>query len=108
MSYAIVQLLGKQFKVEEGKTFITDRVTDKEVGESFTVTDVLLVADETGKTKAKVGTPTVKGAEVTLKVIENGRAKKIRVLKYKSKSKYRKVIGHKQHQSTLEVVKIKA
>jgi len=105
MSYAIIQLVGKQFKVEEGKTFITDRITDKEVGDTFKVTDVLLTADEKS---SKVGAPLVKGAEVTLKIIENGRAKKIRVLKYKSKSKYRKVIGHKQHQSTLEVVKIKA
>ncbi len=108
MSYAVVQLLGKQFKVEEGKTFTTDRVTDKNEGDTFTVSDVLLVADETNKTKAKVGTPTVKGAKVTLKVVKHGRGKKIRVLKYKSKSKYRKVIGHKQHQSTLEVIKIKA
>ena len=105
MSYAIIQIVGKQFKVEEGKTITTDRITDKEVGDNFKITDVLLVADEKSST---VGTPTVKGAEVTLKVVENGRAKKIRVLKYKSKSKYRRVIGHKQHQSTLEVVKIKA
>lgn len=105
MSYAIIQLVGKQFRVEEGKTFTTDRITDKEIGDSFKVTDVLLVADEKSST---VGTPIVKGAEVTLKLVENGRGEKIRVVKYKSKSKYRKVTGHKQHQSTLEVVKIKA
>lgn len=105
MSYAIIQLVGKQFKVEKGKTFVTDRITDKNVGDTFKVTDVLLVADEKS---SKVGTPTVKGAEVTLKVVEEGKGKKIRVTKYKSKSKYRRVIGHKQHQSTLEVVSIKA
>jgi len=105
MSYAIIQIVGKQFKVEEGKTFTTDRITDKEVGETFKVTDVLLIADE--KT-SQVGTPTIKGAEVTLKVTENGRGDKIRVMKYKSKSRYRKVMGHKQFLSTLEVVKIKA
>ncbi|MBU0974698.1 50S ribosomal protein L21 [Patescibacteria group bacterium] len=105
MSYAIIQLVGKQFRVEEGKTFITDRITDKEIGDLLKVTDVLLVADEKSST---IGTPIVKGAEVTLKLIENGRGKKIRVVKYKSKSRYRKITGHKQHQSTLEVVKIKA
>lgn len=105
MSYAIIQLVGKQFKVEEGKTFVTDKITDKEIGDTIKVTDVLLVADEKS---SQVGTPTVKGAEVTLKLVDSGKGKKIRVLKYKSKSKYRKVIGHRQHQSTLEVIKIKA
>ncbi|MCB9812793.1 MAG: 50S ribosomal protein L21 [Pseudomonadales bacterium] len=105
MSYAIIQIVGKQFKVEEGKTIVTDKIVDKEIGDTVKVTDVLLVADENSST---VGTPTIKNAEVILKVVDNGKGKKIRVLKYKSKSKYRKVIGHRQHQSTLEVVKIKA
>jgi len=105
MSYAIIQIVGKQFKVEEGETIVTDRILKKEVGDTFKITDVLLVAD--GKS-SKVGTPLVKDAEVTLKILENGKGEKIRVAKYKSKSKYRKVIGHRQYQSTLEVIKIKA
>jgi large subunit ribosomal protein L21 len=105
MSYAVIQLLGKQFKVSEGEYFTTDRVTDKEVGDTFKISDVLLISDDKG---SKIGDPLVKNAEVTLEVLDHGRAKKITVLKYKSKSKYRKKIGHKQSQSTLKVVKIKA
>lgn len=105
MSYAIIQIQGKQFKVTEGQVFTTDRITDSEVGSKITVSDVLLVADE--KT-TKVGTPTVKDASVTLEVVEHKKGKKINVLKYKSKSKYRKQYGHRQHQSALKVVKIKA
>lgn len=105
MSYAVIQLVGKQFKVSEGQKFDTDRLTDKQEGDVFKITDVLLVAD---KKTSKVGTPLVKGAEVTVKVLEHNRDKKIIVLKYKSKSKYRKRIGHKQHKTVLEVVKIKA
>ena len=105
MSYAVIQIVGKQFKVSEGDVITTDRIVDKEVGETIEVTDVLLVADEKSST---VGTPTVKGAQVTLEVVEHNKGKKIQVLKYKSKSRYRKLIGHRQYQSYLKVVKIKA
>lgn len=105
MSYAIIQLAGKQFKVLEGQTITTDRLTESSEGDTITVTDVLLIADE--KT-SKIGTPLVKGAEVTLKVVEHNKGKKIDVLKYKSKSRYRKTYGHRSYQSKLEVLKIKA
>ena len=105
MSYAIIQITGKQFKVSEGDTITTDRITDKTVGEIMTVNDVLLIADEKSST---VGTPTVSGAEVTLEVVEHAKGEKIRVSKYKSKSKYRKTMGHRQLQTYLKVIKIKA
>jgi large subunit ribosomal protein L21 len=101
--YAIIQLLGKQHKVTEGLTFVVDRL-DHEVGKTFDVKDVLLVANGED---VKIGTPLVEKAVVTLKVVEHGRGAKIRVATYKAKSKSRKVKGHKSHQSTLEVVKIK-
>ena len=105
MSYAVIQLVGKQFKISEGDTIVTDRITDKVEGDLITVTDVLLVANEKTST---VGTPLVKGATVTLKVVDHHKGDKITVVKYKSKSRYRKMMGHRQHQSTLEVVSIKA
>lgn len=105
MSYAVIQIVGKQFKVSEGDTITTDRIADKEVGDTIKVSDVLLVADE--KTSS-VGTPTVAGAEVTLEVVEHAKGEKIRVFKYKSKSKYRKTQGHRQLQTYLKVIKIKA
>lgn len=103
--YAIVQLLGKQLRVSEGEEVIVDRVTSTEEGKTFDVSDVLLVADDKD---VKVGQPTVAKAKVTFEVKEHGRAKKIRVAKFKAKSKYRRVKGHKQHQSTLVVKKITA
>ena len=105
MSYAVIQITGKQYKVSEGDTITTDRIADKNVGDTIKVSDVLLIADEKTST---VGTPTVSGAEVTLEVIEQAKGDKITVFKYKSKSKYRKTIGHRQLQTYLKVVKIKA
>lgn len=105
MLYAVIQISGKQYKVSEGDTITTDRISDKEIGDKIKISDVLLVADEKSST---VGTPTVSGAEVTLEVVEHAKGKKIQVVKYKSKSKYRKVQGHKQLHTYLKVTKIKA
>jgi large subunit ribosomal protein L21 len=102
MSYAVIQLLGKQHKIAQGDTIVVDRLETPE-SDTITVTDVLMVSD--GKT-AKFGTPLVKGAEVTLKVVDHHKADKIRVFTYKAKSRYRKTKGHRQAVTTLEVVKI--
>ena len=61
----------------------------------------MLVADEqvpnndNGKENT-IGTPAVKGAKVTAKVMDVGRAKKVEVVKYKAKSRYLKRRGHRQ------------
>ncbi len=103
MSYAVIQLTGKQYKVSEGEKLTVGRLTAKE-GETITVTDVLLTSK--GENTV-VGTPLVAGASVTLKVMLHDRAPKIRVAKFKAKSRYRKVQGHKQPQTQVEVVAIK-
>jgi len=104
MSYAIIQLQGKQFMVRKGDTIVVDRLED-EAGKTITVSDVLLVGDDKS---SSVGAPTVKGASVTLKVEDHNKGEKIRVLKYKSKSRYRKTQGHRQLQTTLTVDAISA
>jgi large subunit ribosomal protein L21 len=103
MTYAVIAFQGKQYKVEQGQTLTVDLVGAAS-GDKVEVTDVLLVSE--GK-NVKVGTPLVDKAQVTLKVVESGRDKKLRVFKYKSKSKYRKTIGHRQSISNVEVVAIK-
>ncbi len=100
--YAIIQLQGKQFRVVEGDEFAVDRL-EQEVGSKFDVTDVLLLVDGQDR---QIGQPIVAKAKVSLELIANGRGEKIRVAKYKSKSRYRKVIGHRQDQSTVKVLKI--
>ncbi|MCC6710789.1 MAG: 50S ribosomal protein L21, partial [Candidatus Pacebacteria bacterium] len=77
----------------------------QEEGKKFDVTDVLLVVDGD---KISVGQPTVDKAKVTLSVVAQGKGEKILVAKFKSKSRYRKVNGHRQLQSTLKVEKIAA
>lgn len=100
--YAIIGLLGKQHKVSVGDTLVVDRLTQEE-GKTFEVKEVLLMADGAD---LKIGQPLVVGSSVSFKVLSHSKAKKIRVATYKSKSRSRKVKGHRQHQTTLEVVKI--
>ncbi len=102
--YAVIQLQGKQFRVSEADQLVVDRVTT-EVGKTFDISEVLMVVDGDAR---QVGQPLVAGAKVQLKVIEHDRADKIRVFKYKSKSRYRRTMGHRQEQSTVAVVKIAA
>ena len=77
MSYAVIQIVGKQFKVSEGDTITTDRITDKEVGDTIKISDVLLIADEKYKDKilkilenmdykAKVAGKVTGGSEISM------------------------------------------
>jgi large subunit ribosomal protein L21 len=102
MKYAVIKLQGKQYKLTEGEQLTVD-LLDVEDGKTFDVDEVLLVVEDG---KENIGTPLVKGAKVTLKALESGKGEKIRVFKYKSKSKYRKTIGHRQKQTTVQVEKI--
>lgn len=103
--YAIVQTGGKQYKVKEGETLKVEKL-EAQPGAAVDL-EVLLVTDEEGKA-LKVGTPTVAGAKVTAKVIGHGRADKIRVVKYKPKSRYTRVAGHRQPYTEIAVEKISA
>jgi large subunit ribosomal protein L21 len=103
MKYAVIQIAGKQYKVAEGEKLIISAL-DTEVGKTVDVSDVLLTVDGD---KLAVGTPMVKGASVALKVVDQGKGEKIRVAKFRSKSRYRRVRGHRQMETTVEVLSIK-
>ena len=89
--YAIIETGGKQLKVVPGQEVYIEKVAT-EVGEIVTFDKVLFV----GGDDVKVGVPFVEGASVTAKVVEQGRAKKITVLKYKPKKNYKRKLGHRQ------------
>lgn len=103
--YAVVRTGGKQYAVKEGETLKVEKL-DLEPGASFDL-EVLLVADEDGK-DVKLGAPAVKGAKVSAKVLEQGRGKKIEVVKYKPKSRYRRKNTHRQLYTKIQVEKISA
>ncbi len=97
--YAIVEIAGQQFKVEKNQKIFVHRLAEKE-GNNITFDKVLLTDD--GK-KVTVGTPTVKGAAVTAKVLAHMRGDKVLVFKKKRRKGYQKLNGHRQNLSQIEI-----
>lgn len=100
--YAIIKTGGKQYCVEEGKVITIEKL-DVEAGAEVAFDEVLLVSGDS----VKIGQPTVAGAKVTGKVLEQGKGAKIRIFKYKAKSNYRRRQGHRQPFTKVQIEKIK-
>lgn len=103
-SFAVIATGGKQYMVREGDFVKIEKLPGThKAGEKIEFTEVLLVDD--GKTTT-VGTPTVSGAKVTAEFIEDARAKKIEVIRFRSKSRYFKNRGHRQPYTRVKIAKI--
>jgi len=102
MKFVIVEQGGKQYRASEGDTIEVDRL-QKEIGEAVTLENVLLSVD---KEDVKIGTPTIKGAKVQTKVLDHFKGRKILVLKYKPRQRYRVKSGHRQQYTRLLIESI--
>ena len=95
MKFAVIATGGKQYLVKPGETLTIEKLPGSaamEVGAKIIFDQVLLAGDEGD---LKIGTPTLEH-KVEATLVENGRHKKIEVLKYKAKSRYKKRYGHRQ------------
>lgn len=104
MMYAVIETGGKQFRVQEGDVLFVEKL-DANVGDSVAIDRVLLVAKDGA---VQVGTPTVAGAKVVLKVLEHGKRDKIIVFKYKPKKNVRRKQGHRQPYTKVVVEALQA
>jgi len=102
--HAIIKTGGKQYRVTEGDIIYVEKI-EAEADSTIDLTEVLAIEDDENIT---VGEPIIKGASVSCKVLSQGRAKKIIVMKYKPKKHYRKKTGHRQSYTKLKVEKILA
>ncbi len=102
--YAIVETGGKQYRIEEGSTVYIEKL-DVSEGEKVTLDQVLAVSKDGSLT---VGEPYVAGASVEATVLENGKAEKIIVFKYKRKKDYRRKQGHRQPYTKIKIEAIQA
>lgn len=98
---AIIKTGGKQYKVKEGDTLKIEKI-EGEQGDKINFDDVLLTGGGKGE-DVKIGTPNVSGAKVTAEIIRQARAKKITVIKYKAKTRYRRKLGHRQHFTEVKI-----
>ncbi len=97
--YAIVEIAGQQFKVEKDSKIYVHRLDAKE-GDVVDFDKVLLV-DNDGK--ISVGTPTVKGAKVSVKVLDHVKGDKVLVFKKKRRKGYKKLNGHRQQFTQVQI-----
>ena len=98
MKYSVIKVQGKQYKVAQGEEILVDKLQTRQVEP-----EILLTVNEG---KVSVGKPTVATAKITIKVLADEAGKKIDVVKYKAKSRYRKKIGFRPHYTRLLIEKI--
>ncbi|MDQ7828970.1 MAG: 50S ribosomal protein L21 [Armatimonadota bacterium] len=100
--YAVIETGGRQVRVEPGQTVRLARLAAAP-GTEVTLDRVLLVSDDG---EVRVGTPVVEGARVVARVLRQGRARKIRVFKFKAKAHYRRRQGHRQPFTEVRIERI--
>ncbi len=100
--YAVIETGGKQYRVQEGDVLFVEKL-DAVEGDNISFDKVLVMSNEGQVT---VGKPYVENATVEASVIDQGKAKKIIVFKYKAKKNYRKKQGHRQPFTKIKVGKI--
>ena len=102
--YAIVKISGKQYKVSKGDILKIDRQEWK-IGDKVKINEILLTDIEGN---ISVGDPMVKGASITVKILEHNRDKKILIYKKKRRKGYQRKNGHRQNITLIEVLKVDA
>ena len=101
--YAIVDSGGKQYKVREGEILRVEKLAG-EVGDSISFDKILMFSDGEN---VSVGTPILEDVAVSGHIVEQGKAKKIIVFKYKRRKRYRRKRGHRQQFTAVKVDSIK-
>jgi len=103
MKLAVIQTGGKQYLVSEGQELKIEKLS-VDADKKF-VFDKVLMFSKDGK-DVEVGKPFLKEKKVDAQVLEQGRAKKIRVVHYKAKTRQHKVYGHRQPFTKIKILKI--
>jgi len=102
--YAVIKSGGKQYRVSPGYV-VRVELLNQDVGASVQFREVLTLHD--GE-KIVLGTPQIPNALVSGTVVENGKAKKVIVFKYKRKKQYRVFRGHRQRYCAVKISEIRA
>ena len=102
MQYAVIALSGKQYKVKSGDIIETETLAFKP-GEKTILNEVLLLVTDG---KVIIGTPRIEGAAVKVTILEHTKGKKVRISKFKSKARYRRVTGNRQSLTKVKIDEI--
>ena len=102
--YAVISSGGKQYKVAEGEVLRVEKLPG-EIGAEVTFDRVLLFSD--GENMS-IGQPVLDNVAVRGHIVEQGKAKKILVFKYKRRKRYRRKQGHRQQYTAIKIESIGA
>jgi len=100
----VIKTGGKQYKVTKGQLMKFEKLPG-EVGDKIEFDQVLLKSDDKGS-KLEIGKPFLKDAKVEAEILEQARDKKVIVVKYKRKTRYRRKAGHRQHFTKVKINKV--
>ena len=98
--YAVIEIGGKQYAVNAGTKLTVDKVKEKENGKTLKV----LLTNINGK--LTIGTPYITGHKIKYNIVKQFKGPKVRVAKFRAKSRYRKTVGHRQHLTQIEILSI--
>ena len=100
--YAVIESGGKQYRIAVGDVIRVEKLKAA-AGDAVDLNKVLLVCDDKD---IRVGTPVLSGATVTARVKGHGRGNKVRVFKMHRRKNYRRMAGHRQAFTELEITQI--
>lgn len=101
--FAVIKTGGKQYQVAKGDTLVVEKLPEAKGGR-IVFDKVLLLADD--KDNITIGKPYLSNVKVEANLVKNFKEKKIDVLKYKNKTRYRKKYGHRQHKTEVKIENI--
>ena len=102
--YAVIATGGKQYRVREGAVLRVEKL-DAAEGASVEFDQVLLVGDGD---KVSIGKPFLEGGKVQAVVMEQGKARKVEIVKFRRRQNYRRTKGHRQHFTQVKITGIVA
>ncbi len=102
--YAVFKTGGKQYRASTGDVIKVEKI-EAEKGATVELDQVLMVGEGED---VKIGTPFLEGGKVTATVVDQGRGDKIKVIKFKRRKNYRRLMGHRQCFTQIEITGIDA
>ena len=102
--YAVVNTGGKQYKVQQGEILRVEKIPG-DVGSPVKFERILMFSDGEN---VSIGQPVLENVAVEGHIVEQGRAKKIIVFKYKKRKRYRRKAGHRQDFTAVQIDSIAA
>ena len=100
--YAVFRTGGKQYRAQQGDRLRVERL-EAAVGDAINFDQVLLVGEGAS---IQIGAPLLAGGKVEAKVIAQGRSDKIMIIKFKRRAHYKRVKGHRQMFTEVEITSI--